>query len=104
MMRLPDPVLRRPVRPHQLALRPMTKALPPSPTSGRYPQPRVMDMPSPSSGLRGLENDLISCSAALQMAPGSRTQTEDRDALMHHNGGAIIAGKGPDDHPLPSEG
>lgn len=56
-------------------------------------------MPSPSSGLRGAANDLISCSAASQTAPGSWSQTEDGDALMHHNGGVIIAGKGPDAPP-----
>lgn len=67
----------------------------------RDPHPQVMDMPSPSFGLRGPANDLISCSAALQMALGSRTQT-DGDALMHHNGGVIIVGKGPDAPAPPS--
>lgn len=74
----------------------------PPPTTGRDPHPQVMDVPSPSSGLRGPANDLISCSAALQMVPGSRNQT-DGDALMHHNGGVIIVGKGPDAPAPPHE-
>lgn len=69
------------------------------PPPGRDPHPRVIDMPSPSSGLGGPANDLISCSAALQMTPGSQTQAEDGDALMHHNGGVIKAGKGSDAPP-----
>lgn len=47
------------------------------PTDG----PHVVDLPSTSSRLGGLQQaDLISCSAALQMPPG--TKTEDGDTLM----------------------
>lgn len=55
------------------------------------------EVPSSTSSRLGRlqQSNLISCSAALQMTPGSWTKTRNGDALMGHNSRMIRAGKGP---------